>query len=119
MDVKALAGTMRSGRRGALAGLLAGAATLLGRDIDTEARKHRCPRCPNHTCCVCNGASGTPAGCRFAPAPASGSTSATVCAKACGGISNYSQSAYDPPSTGNTNVCSSTGTCDQARCPLF
>ena len=46
MDVKTLAGTLRSGRRNALAGLLAGAAALLGRTVDTEAGKRRCPRCP-------------------------------------------------------------------------
>jgi len=84
MHIKAIAGTMRSGRRNAPAGLLAGAAAVLSRNVDTEAGKRRCPRCPNRTCCVCAPLSKTP-GCRFGPAATEGADYIARCERMCGG----------------------------------
>jgi hypothetical protein len=119
MDVKAIAGTLRSGRRGALAGLLAGAAALLGQSIDTEAGKRRCPRCPNRSCCVCNSNSETP-GCRLAPAPTASTSLADRCQKACGGLDSFQSSAYTSPTLGATQACAlGGGSCIAVDCPLY
>ena len=119
MDMTALAETVRSGRRGALAGLLAGAATLLGPRIDTEAGK-RCRRCPHRTCCLCNSSSPTP-GCQFGPRPADDSPFAiqAICTKVCGGIGTITAAGYTPSEV-STTVCNQTLTqCTVVGCPLY
>jgi hypothetical protein len=119
MDVKAIAGTMRSGRRHALAGLLAGAAALLGQSIDTEAGKRRCPRCPNRSCCVCNSNSETP-GCRLAPAPTASTSLADRCETVCGGVGTVTSSSWTSPTLGATQACASgAGSCITVDCPLY
>ena len=119
MDVKAIAGTLRSGRRGALAGLLAGAAALLGQSIDTEAGKRRCPRCPNRTCCVCNDFSPTP-GCRFAPAPTASTPIKDRCETACGGPEKVRSSSWTSPTVGEIRTCApGGGSCIAVDCPPY
>jgi len=119
MDVKALAGTMRSGRRSALAGLLAGAAALVGRRVDTEAGKRRCPRCPQRVCCLCTDPSPTP-GCRLAPAATANDSVSSRCEKACGGPGTVAAGQQTTPNSGETLVCASGGdTCINVSCPLY
>jgi hypothetical protein len=119
MDVKAIAGSLRSGRRNALAGLLAGAAALLGQSIDTEAGRRRCPRCPNRSCCVCNSNSETP-GCRFAPAPTASTSLLIRCETACGGAGTADIATYSPPTAGEVQACRAGGaSCVAVDCPLY
>jgi hypothetical protein len=119
MEMKTMAGSIRSGRRGALASLLAGTVTLLNGPPSTEARK-RCHRntCPDRSCCVCNASSPTP-GCRFASAPTASTGLSATCAKACGGAGTVGNAAYSPPSFHNSVACSpNTVECLIVDCPV-
>jgi hypothetical protein len=117
MDVKVIAGSGRSGRRGAVAGLLAGTAVLLGRGVDTEAGKRRCPRCPQRTCCVCKDSSANP-GCRFGPYDGN---PFAVCEKLCGGPGTYADALSISTGGGNTAACATDGgfSCTSVGCPLY
>jgi hypothetical protein len=118
MDMKAVVGGMRSGRRGALAGLLAGAAALLDRGADTEAGKRRCRRCPNRTCCVCNSSTANP-GCRFGPAVTATQDTEAICNMVCGGTSEWSVANYNFAAGVKTTACSTDHTqCIEVGCPL-
>ncbi len=121
MDVKAIVGSMRSGRRGALAGLLAGTAALVDRGAGTEARRRRCPRCPrcpNRTCCVCNSSTERP-GCRFGPPVTATQDPEAVCNMVCGGISQWSMAVYNFVEGDHTTACNADHTqCIDVGCPV-
>ena len=119
MDVKALAGTMHSGRRNALAGLLTGAAVLIGRSTDTEARRRRCPRCPKRVCCTCD-ANSPNRGCQFGPAPSADADANAICEKVCGGPGTVANAVDAPSIAGVTLVCAANNIdCVFAGCPLY
>jgi hypothetical protein len=116
MDMKAIVGSVRSGRRGALAGLLAGTAALLD-SAGTEAGKRRCRHCPNRTCCVCSSSTANP-GCRFGPAVTATQDTEAICNMVCG-ISEWSMANYNFIEGEMTTPCSSEHTqCIEVGCPL-
>jgi hypothetical protein len=125
----------RPGRRQALAGLLAGAVTLIhGHARPSAAKKKKgkrgspvtcpdpvvCPlpdTCPVRSCCVCIDPSPTP-GCRTIPVPSSTLDELhAACEQACGGPGTAGAQFGTVP--GQTLVCNDTRTaCERAACPL-
>jgi hypothetical protein len=122
MDMKAIASGMRSGRRSALAGLLAGATALVA---PRPAEARRCKRCPQRGCCACSGCNGCNPGETLEPkcvfiSSTDPDTIFTKCQEACAGYINV---APRTPQAGEAWVCSATGTdasnfCVRARCPI-
>jgi hypothetical protein len=115
MDMKMIAGAARSGRRGALAGLLAGTAALLSRGGDTEART-RCRRaaiCPRRLCCTCKDTAPNP-GCQYAPYTQFNFPAA--CDKVCGAAGTTLGASLSP--VGASIACDINGIdCIEIGCP--
>ena len=129
---------IRPGRRQALAGFLAAAATLSsGRTMTTAKKKGRrkkcstCPTCaeptvcppapdtcPFITCCQCIAPSPTP-GCHLGPGATSGSAATALCRQLCGGGAAAVADVRGVPDPGLSFGCTQEGTCATLRCPLI
>lgn len=108
-------------RRGALAGLAAGTAALVGRGRDGRAQKRdkkrkKCTFWPQRACCACRAEkSGPPPTC-FTMEGLSQAEAQTRCTAACGG----SDLLYDVqgPSPGAVHSCHLDLVCQSTGCPI-
>jgi hypothetical protein len=117
-------------RRGALVGLVAGTAALVGRGQGSRAKQHKkqrkekcpscptCTHCPQRTCCACRAVkNGPPATC-FTVEGWSQAEAQARCAVACGGSDLYYVAT--PPGAGAVNSCTADAnpTCHTGPCPI-
>lgn len=115
-------------RRGALVGLAAGTAALLGRGGDSRAqerdkkrkekRKKKCTFCPQRTCCVCRAEKAGPPTTCFTVEGWGQLEAQARCAVACGGSDLYYVAT--PPQPGAVNSCTADAnpTCHSGPCPI-
>jgi hypothetical protein len=100
-----------TGRRRALAGLLA-ATAVLGRGTGTSAKK-KCTHCPQFACCSC-GTPQQPTKCGLIDAP-NFTDAQNACVALCGtaGFNLINQKI-----PGFANLCNTDFTCDVQECPI-
>jgi hypothetical protein len=126
MGLQSRADGINTGRRRALAGLVAGTVALAGGASRSEAgkkkRKKRCPTCPAATvcpppdtcparkCCQCQDAGGAPVACRVIPADGTINDCAVACTSGFGSLV--------APHSGFSAVCDVTGKCIVVACPI-
>lgn len=119
-------------RRGALVGLVAGTAALVGGGQDSRAKKDKkqrkdkekcpscptCTHCPQRTCCACRAEKlGPPVTC-FTVEGWSQTEAQSRCRDACGGSDLYYVAT--PPVAGAVNSCTEDAnpTCHSGPCPI-
>lgn len=104
-----------TGRRRAVAGLVAGAAAVLGRATPTAAKKKkRCKKCrPQQSCCSCRSVAQGPATTCFLIEGLGNADAQDRCIKACGANLLF---AVNTPINGALYACKTDHTCDVKSC---
>ena len=105
-----------TGRRRAIAGLLAGSAAILGQGIATPAKKRkkkRCKHCPQFACCSC-GPAQQPTKCGLIDAP--NFTDAQNACEALCGAGNFNL--INQKIAGFANSCGADFNCQVKKCPV-
>jgi hypothetical protein len=115
-----LAATLGSGsdRRRAIAGLLAGTASLFGEFLGAsgKARKKKCTYCPQRACCSCRSVKDGPPTTCFYIEGLSPSDSEDACFVSCGGGDYFYAVKTAVPKS--ANVCKADHTCGAKSCPI-